>query len=336
MMRKMSSISAGVLAIFILFSTLFGCAGLCPSSLKDPLPSWKDGEKKRGIIGFVEAVTDPSKASHLPPGERIAVFDNDGTLMCEEPLSVPEAFIFHSVVGLLEKHPEMGNRRPFKALREKDSHAIEKLSERELGELTLAPFVGVTQDTYIREAGAFLRESRHPRFKVPYTATAYRPMVELLDYLLSRGFTVYIVSGGLTGLIRAFSQEMYGIPAENVIGTTAMLRYGKHEGKSVLVRAPSFVMPINDGEGKAVNIWLRIGKRPVIAVGNSDGDLPMLEFTADRNGPHLLLLVHHDDEKREYCYDRGAEKVLEEARKRDWNIVSIKEDFVRVFPFQEK
>lgn len=327
-------ISISILLIFC-FSFLFGCATV-KLSANDPLKSWSQGEAKNHIICFVKKVTNPSSRSYVLPKNRIAVFDNDGTLMCEKPLSVPEAFIFNSVTTLAGKNPAFRNRQPFKAVCERDRKYLEKLSNRELGLLILAPYLGVTQDGYIGAAKTYLEKSRHPRFNVSFTKTVYRPMIELLEYLRSNGFKVYIVSGGITGLLRAFSEEVYDVPRENVIGTTATFKYAKLDGKSLLIRRNKFVMPINDYDGKAINIQLRIGKRPILAVGNSNGDLQMLEFTDDREGSNLILLVHHDDAEREYQYDKGAEKVLNVAKERSWTIISIKNDFKTVFAFEKQ
>lgn len=327
-------VSISILLIFC-FLFLFGCATVNLSA-KDPLKSWIQGEVKNRIICFVKEVTNPSSRSYVLPKDRIAVFDNDGTLMCEKPLSVPEAFIFNSVATLVGKNPAFRNKQPFKAVCERDRKCLEKLSSRELGQLVLAPYLGVTQDGYIGAAKTYLAKSRHPRFNVSFTKTVYLPMIELLEYLRSNGFKVYIVSGGMTGLIRAFSEEVYDVPRENVIGTTATFKYSKRDGKSLLVRRDKFVMPINDYDGKAINIQLRIGKRPILAVGNSNGDQQMLEFTDDREGLNLMLLVHHDDAEREYRYDKGAEKVLNLAKERSWTIISIKNDFKTVFALGNK
>lgn len=324
-----------VILLIFHFSFLFGCATVNLSA-KDPLKSWIQGEAKNHIICFVEEVTNPSSRSYVLPKDRIAVFDNDGTLMCEKPLSVPEAFIFNSVATLVGKNPAFRNKQSFKAVCERDRKYLEKLSSRELGQLVLAPYLGVTQDGYIGAAKTYLAKSRHPRFNVSFTKTVYLPMIELLEYLRSNGFKVYIVSGGMTGLIRAFSEEVYDVPRENVIGTTATFKYAKRDGKSLLVRRDKFVMPINDYGGKAINIQLRIGKRPILAVGNSNGDQQMLEFTDDREGLNLMLLVHHDDAEREYRYDKGADKVLNLAKERSWTIISIKNDFKTVFAFEKQ
>ena len=323
-----------ILLVFC-FSFLFGCATVNLPA-KDPLKFWSQGEAKNRIICFVEEVTNPSSRLYVLPKDRIAVFDNDGTLMCEKPLSVPEAFIFSSVVMFTGKNPAFRNEQPFKAVCERDRKHLEKLSSRELGRLILVPYLGVTQADYIGAAKTYLAKSRHPRFNVSFTETVYLPMIELLEYLRSNGFKVYIVSGGLTGQLRAFSEEVYDIPRENVIGTTATFKYTKRDGKSVLVRRDKFLMPINDYDGKAINIQLRIGRRPILAVGNSNGDLQMLELTDDREGSNLILLVHHDDAKREYQYDKGAGKVLNVAKKRSWTIISIKNDFKTVFAFEEQ
>ncbi|MDY7018864.1 MAG: HAD family hydrolase [Chloroflexota bacterium] len=324
------------IALFALFS-LFCLSSLCGciSSTPDPLPSWNPDATKDCVINFVEEVTDPSNPSYMLPEDRIAVFDNDGTLMCEQPMSVPTAFIFHGLVTKAEDDPSVRDKQPYKAVWEKDASYFASLNEEELNQLILKPYSGITQTEYIVTAKAFVDEAKHPHFKVPYTRVVYQPMLELLRYLNSKDFEVFIVSGGMAGFMRAYSEQVYNVPRENVIGTSATFEYVVQDGRSSLIRIEKFVEPFNDYDGKAINIQLHIGKRPIIAVGNSDGDMEMLEFTDDREGPGLMLLVHHDDAEREYQYDKGAEKVLKVAKDRNWTVISMKNDFQTVFTFEQ-
>ena len=319
-----------LLSFFYLIS-LCGCI----SSTTDPLSSWNPCATKDSVINFVEEVTDPTHPSHVMPEDRIAVFDNDGTLMCEQPMSIPVAFIFHGLVTKAEDDPSVRDKQPYKAVWEKDASYFASLNEEELNQLILKPYSGITQTEYIATAKAFLYEAKHPRFKVPYARVVYEPMLELLYYLKSKDFEVFVVSGGMAGLMRAYSEQVYNIPCENVIGTSAMFEYVVQDGRSSLIRIEKFVEPFNDYDGKAINIQLHIGKRPIIAVGNSDGDQEMLEFTDDREGPGLMLLVRHDDAEREYQYDKGAEKVLKVAKDRNWTVISMKNDFKTVFAFEQ-
>ena len=323
-------------ALFALFS-LFCLSSLCGciSSTPDPLSSWNPGATKDCVINFVDGVTDPSNPSYMLPEDRIAVFDNDGTLMCERPMSAPEAFIFHGLVTKAEEDSSVRDKQPYKAVWEKDASYFASLNEEELNQLILKPYSGITQTEYIATAKAFVDEAKHSRFNVPYTRVVYQPMLELLRYLNSKDFEVFIVSGGMAGFMRAYSEQVYNVPRENVIGTSATFEYVVQDGRSSLIRIEKFVEPFNDYDGKAINIQLHIGKRPIIAVGNSDGDLEMLEFTDDREGPGLMLLVHHDDAEREYQYDKGAEKVLKVAKDRNWTVISMKNDFQTVFAFEQ-
>lgn len=331
--KRLKIVSVSLFCLFSLFcfSPLCGCT--LPAS--DPLPAWNQGATKSHVIHFVEEVTDPSNPSYILPENRIAVFDNDGTLCCEQPMSLPMAFVFYQIYTKAEENPSLRNKQPYKAAWEKDASYFASLSEEELGQLILEPFSGMTQAEYIATAKAFVSESEHPRFKVPYTRVVYKPMLELMDYLRLKEFKVFIVSGGMAGLMRAYSEQVYGVPPENVIGISAMFEYIVQDGRSYLIRIEKFVEPISDFDGKAVNIQLHIGKRPILAVGNSDGDQEMLEFTEDREGPGLMMLVHHDDAEQEYQYDKGAEKILKVAKDRNWTIISMKNDFKTVFAFQQ-
>ena len=330
MKEKRFEVALFSLFLFICLLSLYGCT----SSTADPLPSWNSGAIKEAIINFVEDVTDPSHPSYVMPEDRIAVFDNDGTLMCEQPMSVPTAFIFHGLATKAEDDPSVRDKQPYKAVWEKDESYFAGLNEKELNQLMLEPYLGITQAEYLAIAKAFIYEAEHPRFKVPYASVVYEPMVELLHYLNSKDFEVFIVSGGMTGLMRVYSEQVYNVPRENVVGTSAMFEYVVKDGRSSLIRIKKFIEPLNDYEGKAINVQLHIGKRPIMAVGNSDGDVEMLEFTDDRKGPGLMLLVHHDDAEREYQYDKGAEKVLKEAKLRNWTVISMKKDFKTVFAFE--
>jgi len=301
----------------------------------DPLPSWNGGITKDTIIRFIHEVTHSESAHYLPPRERLAVFDNDGTLWCEKPLYPQLAFLFQRVKALSRHYPVWRIQQPFKAVLENDIEHLRNLEESDILKLVLATHAGMTQTEFAKEVKDFLIAARHPRFNVRYTELIYRPMLELVKYLQKSGFKVYISSGGGIDFIRGFSEYVYGIPREHVIGSKFQMEYQLSAEGPVLIRKPVLVEPINNNEGKPVNIDRHIGRKPVIAVGNSDGDLEMLRFTDTGKGRALMLLLNHDDPEREYQYDRGARKALRIAEKRGWTIISIKKDFKKVFAFEK-
>jgi phosphoserine phosphatase len=303
-----------------------------PSS--DSLPSWADGDVKSKLLAFVERVTTLRGPGFVPTPERIAVFDNDGTLWCEHPMPVQAFFVFDRVAELVRERPELRDEAAYRAVADHDRAAIAKLGKRDLVELLIATHSGMTTDEFSRTVSAWLEDARHPRFARPFTSCAFQPMLELLALLERAGFSSFVVSGGGVEFIRAFAERMYGIPPERVIGSSGKTRVTEREGKLVLEKLPE-LSSFDDRDGKVQNIELHIARRPILAFGNSDGDLPMLRYTAERSGPSLALLLHHDDAEREAAYDRAfavspLEQGLDLARERGW-LVSMKRDFARVF-----
>jgi phosphoserine phosphatase len=301
--------------------------------MADPLPSWNEGKPKQTIIQFVQDVTDPNSKNYLPLRDRVAVFDNDGTLWQEKPIYVQLAFVIDQIKILAPQHPEWKTEEPFRTLLNDPNPDLKSLQSTEnLMKLLLTTHTGMNQTEFETQVKQFFKTAQHPRFKQPYTQLIYQPMVELVGYLKLNDFDVYICSGGGIDFIRAISEDAYGIPPENVIGSAVQKTFEITAKGANFIRQPKLVEPINDKAGKPVNIDRYIGKIPAIAVGNSDGDIQMLQYTDSNPKPNLELLLNHDDLEREYNYNTGTEKALILAPKNDWIIVSIKEDFKRVFP----
>jgi len=301
----------------------------------DSLPSWNDGASKARIVDFVQSVTDPTSKQYVSPAERIAVFDNDGTLWSEQPMYFQLAFILDRVKALAPKHPEWRKQEPFKSVLAGDMAGVAKAGEHGLLEMMAATHAGMTADEFRSIVSDWLATARHPRFERPYTELTYAPMKELLAYLRANGFKTFIVSGGGVEFMRVFSERVYGVPPEQVIGSSIRTKYEVRDGKPVIVRLPE-VEFIDDKAGKPVGINRYIGRRPILAFGNSDGDFEMLEYTTSAPGPRLGLIVHHDDGEREYAYDRKSsigrlERGLDEAAQRGWVVVSMKDDWRRVY-----
>jgi phosphoglycolate phosphatase-like HAD superfamily hydrolase len=306
-----------------------------PSFTSDPLPSWVPGVTKRSIIIFVTAVSRPGH-DFVPPEERIAVFDNDGTLWAEQPMYFQLVFALDRVAELVKANPALRDKPAFAAMADKDMAAITALSEADLMTAALATQDGLEPEEYQSIVRTWLEQARHPSFKAPYPSLVYQPQLELLAYLRANGFKTYIVSGGEVQFMRAFAQEVYGIPPEQVIGTSQKAEYELRAGRGVVLARPE-LNNIDDGPGKPVNIALHIGRRPLVAVGNSDGDQQMLEYASTPERPGLQILIHHDDAEREYAYDRQSkigklDKALDEAGGRGWVVVSMKNDWKTVFP----
>jgi phosphoglycolate phosphatase-like HAD superfamily hydrolase len=303
-----------------------------------PLPSWNEGPAKARILAFVQAVTDKAGKDFVPPAERIAVFDNDGTLWCEQPMYVQMAFVLERVKELAPKHPEWKTQQPFKAVLERDFRALHAQGEKGVVQILAATSTGMSTEDFNRIAGGWIANARHPRFKRPYTELVYQPMLELLAYLRANEFKTFIVSGGGIDFMRPWTDRVYGIPPEQVVGSTGKLKYELRDGKPVLMRLAA-IDHIDDGPGKPVGIQTHIGRRPIAAFGNSDGDLQMLQYTAAGAGARLMLIVHHTDAEREYAYDRKSsigrlDKALDEANAKGWTVVSMKTDWKKIFPFE--
>jgi len=302
----------------------------------DPLPAWNDGAAKRAIVGFVESTTTPTSRGYVPPAKRIAVFDNDGTLWGEQPYYYQLAFALDRVRALAPEHPEWRTDQPFKAALEGDLKTLFAGGEEALLQLVMASHAGTTTGEFDALVRQWLATARHPKTGRAYTAMVYQPMLELLQYLRANGYKTFIVSGGGIEFLRAFAEEVYGVPPEQVVGSSIVTRYENASGTPALVRQPK-VNFIDDKAGKPVAIQQHIGRRPVLAFGNSDGDFEMLEWTTSGPGPRLGLLVHHDDGEREVAYDRKSaigrlDRGLDEAAKRGWVIASMKDDWRTVFP----
>ncbi|WP_420995265.1 HAD family hydrolase [Cupriavidus sp. 30B13] len=305
------------------------------TSAASVLPSWRDGAARQAILSFVADVTRAGAPTFVPPAERVAVFDNDGTLWSEQPLYFQFLFLLDQVRAAAPGHPEWKGNPAFKALMANDMAALHA-QEKQLLPLIMAANSGMTVDDYDAAIRAWLDRSRHPRLDRPYTELVYQPQLELLAYLRANGFKTYIVSGGTVEFMRPWTERVYGIPPEQVIGSTAGIKYEPRNGKPALVREPRVAF-VDDGPGKPVGIYLHIGRRPILAVGNSDGDLQMLEYTTGGSGRRLALLVHHDDAEREFAYDRKSavgklDKAWDAAAARGWTVISMKQDWQQIYP----
>jgi hypothetical protein len=304
----------------------------------EPLPSWNDGPVRQAILQFVTDVTTAGGPRFVPPAERIAVFDNDGTLWSEQPMYVQLAFILERVKALAPEHPEWKEQEPFRSVLAGDRTGVAAAGEKGLLELMAATHAGMTTDEFASIVTEWLAVARHPKYGRPYTECAYQPMLELLAYLRANGFKTYIVSGGGVEFMRPWTQAVYGVPPEQVVGSSIKTRYEVKDGRPVIMRLPEIDF-IDDKEGKPVGIHKFIGRRPVAAFGNSDGDFQMLEWTTSAAGVRFGLIVHHDDAAREAAYDRESHigrlaRGLDEAPRRGWTVVSIKRDWKRVFAFE--
>jgi phosphoglycolate phosphatase-like HAD superfamily hydrolase len=329
--------------IFLLYTLLAASLMLAsmPSAAAadDSLPSWNDGPAKQAIVDFVKRVTTPGSKDFVPEPERIATFDNDGTLWAEQPLYVQLAFALDRVQALAPQHPEWKEQQPFKAVLEGDLKTVFASGEHGLMELVKATHTGMTTAEFEQIVKDWLATAKHPRFQRPYTDLVYQPMLELLAYLRVNGFKTYINSGGGIEFMRPWTENVYGIPPEQVIGSSGKVQFELRDGQPVLVRLPELDF-IDDKAGKPVAIHKFIGRRPIAAFGNSDGDLQMLQWTAAGPGARFCLIAHHTDAKREWAYDRQSpigrlDKALDEAKQRSWTVLDMKRDWKRVFGFEK-
>ena len=315
-------------------------AGLLHAQAQDPLPSWNDGKSKQAIIEFVTKVTKADSPEFVPAAERIATFDNDGTLWCEKPLPVQLFFLLDRVKELAPKHPEWKEKEPFASLLKGDLKGALAGGDHALLELVAATHAGMTTTEFETIVKDWIASAKHPKFQQAYTACVYQPMLELLAYLRANGFKNFIVSGGGIEFMRPWTEQVYGIPPEQVVGSSIKTRLETRDGKPVLLRLPELNFN-DDKEGKPIGINEHIGRRPLMAFGNSDGDLQMLQYTAAGNGARFCLYVHHDDAAREYAYDRKdslarLDKGLDEAAAKGWTLVSMKDDWKEIFAFHNK
>lgn len=308
-------------------------------SAADPLPSWNDGPTKQAILGFVAKVTEEGGKDFIPPAERVAVFDNDGTLWSEQPVYFQFAFALDRVKALAPKHPEWKEKQPFKAVLEGDRKAALAGGEKAMMEIIAATHAGMTTDEFDQLVRDWVKTARHPKFDRPYTDLVFQPMLEVLAHLRANGFKTYLVSGGGIEFMRVFADRVYGVPPEQVVGSSGKLKYEVRDGRPVLVKLPEIAF-IDDGPGKPAGIQENIGRRPVMAFGNSDGDFHMLQWATAGKGARFGLIVHHTDAEREWAYDRTShigklDKALDAAPKAGWTVVDMKADWKVIYPFQK-
>jgi phosphoserine phosphatase len=308
------------------------------TAASDPLPSWNDGATKQSIVNFVGAVTREGSPDFVPVPQRIATFDNDGTLWVEQPFPVQLFFALDRVKAMAPLHPEWKDKQPFKAVLEGDMKALAESGEHGLVELMMVTHAGMTSDEFSKIVVDWFATARHPRFKRPYTELVYQPMLELLAYLRVNGFKTFVVSGGGIEFMRPWMEKVYGIPPEQVVGSSIKTKFEMRDGRPVLVRLPEINFN-DDKTGKPVGINEFIGRRPIAAFGNSDGDLEMLQWTTMTDSRRFGLIVHHTDAEREYAYDRNAslgrlDKALDAAAVNKWTLVDMKKDWKVIFPFE--
>jgi phosphoglycolate phosphatase-like HAD superfamily hydrolase len=325
--RRVFIASAAALSV-----ALAGCAATPATT--DPLPSWNEGASKKAIVDFVTEVTRTGGPNYVPPAERIAVFDNDGTLWAEQPLYFQFLFMIEQAKAAAPQHPEWNSNPAFKALMAGDL-ATALGDQKALFEVLLPANSGMTTDEYDQRIRAWLAQARHPKTQKLYTEMVFQPQLELLAWLRAQGFKTFIVSGGSHEFMRPWAERVYGIPPEQVVGSFTPLKFEPLAGTLSLVRQPG--MDMNDGPTKPVGIYRQIGRRPILAVGNSDGDLQMLQYATQGPGRRLAVIVHHDDAAREYAYDRKShigtlDKAWDEATAKGWTVVSMKSDWKQIFP----
>ncbi len=309
------------------------------ASSKDPLPSWNDGPSKKAIIDFVTITTKAGSSDFIPIPERIACFDNDGTLWSEQPMYFQFAFVMDRVKALAPQHPEWKDTQPFKAVLEGDVKTALSGGEKSMMDLMMATHAGTTTEEFNKIVKDWLVTARHPRSNRPYTEMVFQPMLELLNYLRANGYKTYIVSGGGIDFMRPWTEAVYGIPPEQVIGSSLKLKYSMRDSGPVIEKLPE-VNFVDDKAAKPVGIQQHIGRRPVFTAGNSDGDYEMLQWTSTATGyPRFGLIVHHTDDVREWAYDRTSsigklDRGLNDASKYNWLIVDMKMDWKKIYPFE--
>ena len=312
---------------------------LASARARDPLPSWSETAPKKAIKEFVAKVTKEGSADFVPPGERIAVFDNDGTLWSEQPMYFQAFFIFDRIKALAPQHPEWKDHEPFASVLKGDVKAALAGGEKVLLQMAMATHAGMTTEEFEKIVTDWIMTAKHPKTGRLYSEMVFQPMLELLAYLRANGFKTFIVSGGGIEFMRPWTEKVYGIPPEQVIGSSIKTKFEMRDGKPVLVRLPEINF-IDDKEGKPVGINSHIGRRPIAAFGNSDGDLQMLQWTAAGPGPRFCLYVHHTDAAREWAYDREShigklDTGLDGATAKGWSIVSMKDDWKRIFAWEK-
>lgn len=335
-MQTHSSMKLNLCILTFFALTLMILSSVTASQSQAPLPSWNDGPNKQAIIEFVTKTTDQNQGTFIPPTRRIATFDNDGTLWSEQPLYFQAIYIFDRIRELAPEHPEWQQKEPFASVLNGDSKSALAGGKQALLEMVMGTHAAVTASEFSESVADWLASARHSGSGKPYTAMVYKPMLELLDYLRDNDFKVFIVSGGGIDFLRVFAEEVYGVPPEQVVGSSLKAKYEIRNGLPVIVKQAE-VDFIDDKAGKPVGIHRYIGRRPILAVGNSDGDFEMLEWTSAGEGPSLAMIVHHDDAKREWAYDRESHigrliRGLDEGPQRGWKIISMKNDWNLIYP----
>jgi len=331
---KTRPILAAALGVALAFT------GIIAHAEPDALPSWNDGAAKKSIVEFVEKVTKQDSQEFVPITERVAVFDNDGTLWAEQPIPFQFAFALDRVKALAPKHPEWKTEEPYASLLRGDVKGALAAGEPAIFKIIVATHTGITTEEFHEIVTDWITTAKHPKTKRLYTEMAYQPMLELLAYLRTNGFKTFIVSGGGVEFMRTFAEKTYGIPPEQVVGSSGKLKFELRDGTPTLIKLPGLHF-LDDKAGKAISIQTLIGRRPIAAFGNSDGDLQMLQWTTAGSGARFALIVHHTDAVREWAYDRKAglgrlDKALDEAQAKDWTVVSMKDDWNSIFPFETK
>ena len=332
----------GVLAAMPALPTLFAAASA--QAQNEPLASWNDGPAKQAILDFVKTTTDRASPNFVPPEDRIATFDQDGTLWVEHPLYTQAFFALDRLHEMAPQHPEWKTHEPFKAVLTNDMAALAHFSERDWAEIVFVTHSGMSQAAFVEIATNWTKTAKHPRFKRLFTELTYQPMTEVLAYLRANEFETFIVTGGGQDFVRTYSQPVYGIPTQKVIGSSLVTKYEIKDSKPELIRLPKLFFNDNN-DGKAIGIDLFIGKRPFAAFGNSTGDQQMLEYTGAGTGARLKMLVHHDDAAREYAYGPAgglpdtkvgtfSQPLMDEAKARSWTVISMKNDWKRIFAFE--
>lgn len=327
----------GVLRAFLtLLAIACACTAGARADSKDPLPSWNDSDSKGAITTFVETVTNPASPDFVPVPQRIATFDNDGNLWAEQPMYFQLFFAIDRVKSLAPHHPQWKTQEPFASLLKGDIEAVLAGGMQSVGEIIMASHAGMTTEEFEQIVGDWLASATHPTTNRPYTEMVYQPMLELLDYLRANEFKTYIVSGGGIEFMRPWTERVYGIPPEQVVGSSIKTEFQMIDGEPVLMRMPELNF-IDDKEGKPVGINTHIGRRPILASGNSDGDLQMLQYTAAGDGARLMLYLHHTDAEREWAYDRKShigklDKGLDVAGDKGWTVIDMQKDWNTIFP----
>jgi phosphoserine phosphatase len=340
-MKRRKDVKRKTAPLAILLMAVAAMLGISPAMAQtDPLPSWNDGPAKKAIIEFVRATTDKSNSNFVPPEARIATFDQDGTTWVEQPMYTQVMYCLERVAVLAREKPELKEVEPFKTVLSGNREAMAKLSMKDLEKILAATLTGMTVDEFNTEVKKWLETAKDPRWKRPYTELVYQPMLEVMKLFRANGYKTYFVTGGGQDFVRVYSEQVYGIPPEQVVGTAGGTKYGYDKsGKPMLTKEPKLLLN-DDKAGKPEGIHLMIGRRPVAAFGNSIGDKQMLEYTQAGGGARLMMLVHHDDGKREYAYGPKSkvgtftDALMAQAKKSGWVVISMKNDWKKIFPWE--